>query len=178
VTSLQAVLLRRVRFSDTSLIVTWFSDAHGKIKVAAKGALRPKSPFAGKLDLFYHCELFVSFSKRSEIHTLREVVVRESFDRIRSQYLKTLTAAYFCELVEAVTELDHPVVEIYQLLLRALNYLHTRPVETRAVLFFESELCKCLGLTSPNIHSATDRLVDAYGRLPRSRVDLFDKLTQ
>jgi DNA repair protein RecO (recombination protein O) len=173
---LNGVLLRRIRYSDTSLILTWFTDLHGKIKAIAKGALRQKSPFAGKLDLFFHCDLLLSFSRKTELHLLREVSIKTTFERIRTNYLKTATASYFVELLEEVTELDHPAPEIYRLLLRALGYLDRQSPDTRGVLFFESELCKCLGLYSPDMHSAAEKLVEAYGQLPKARATLLSQL--
>jgi DNA repair protein RecO (recombination protein O) len=173
---LNGVLLRRIRYSDTSLILTWFTDLHGKIKTMAKGALRPKSAFAGKLDLFFHCDLLLSYSTKTELHALREVSIRTTFERIRTNYLKTSAASYFVELIEEVTELDHPTLEIYRLLLRALGYLDRQNPDTRGVLFFESELCKCLGLYTPNMHSAADKLVEIYGQLPKARAKLLEQL--
>src|SRR5580658_161180 len=130
---LNGILLRRIRYSDTSLILTWFTDLHGKTKSMAKGALRQKSAFAGKLDLFFHCDLLVSFSSKSELHQLREVSIKTTFERIRTDYLKTSAASYFVELVERVTELDHPAPEIYRLLLRAMGYLNKENPEARGV---------------------------------------------
>jgi DNA repair protein RecO (recombination protein O) len=174
--SLNGILLRRIRYSDTSLILTWFTDLHGKIKAMAKGALRQKSAFAGKLDLFFHCDLLVSFSRKTELHLLREVSIKGTYQRIRTDYLKTSTASYFVELVEMVTELDHPAPEIYRLLLRALGYLDKQKPDTRGLLFFESELCKCLGLYTPDMHSAADKLVETYGQLPKARANLTSRL--
>jgi DNA repair protein RecO (recombination protein O) len=173
---LNGVLLRRIRYSDTSLILTWFTDLHGKIKAIAKGALRPNSAFAGKLDLFFHCDLLLSFSNKTELHGLREVSIKATFEQIRTDYLKTSAASYFVELVEEVTELDHPAPEIYRLLLRALGYLDRQNPDTRGVLFFESELCKCLGLYTPDMHSAADKLVETYGHLPKTRATLLSQL--
>jgi DNA repair protein RecO (recombination protein O) len=173
---LNGVLLRRIRYSDTSLILTWFTDLHGKTKAIAKGALRQKSAFAGKLDLFFHCDLLISFSSKSELHQLREVSIKTTFEQIRTNYLKTATASYFVELLEEVTELDHPAPEIYRLLLRALGYLDRQSPDTRGVLFFESELCKCLGLYTPDMHSAAEKLVETYGRLPKTRATLLSQL--
>jgi DNA repair protein RecO (recombination protein O) len=172
---LNGILLRRIRYSDTSLILTWFTDLHGKIKSMAKGALRQNSAFAGKLDLFFHCDLLLSFSRKSELHLLREVAIKTTFERIRTDYLKTYAASYFVELVDKVTELDHPAPEIYRLLLRALGYLDRQNLETKGVLFFESELCKCLGLYTPDMHSAADKLVEAYGQLPKTRATLMSR---
>src|SRR5947208_2775316 len=52
-----AILLRKRKFSDTSLIVSWCTESLGCIQTVAKGARRAKSPFAGKLDLFFEAEL-------------------------------------------------------------------------------------------------------------------------
>jgi DNA repair protein RecO (recombination protein O) len=174
--SLNGVLLRRIRLSDTSLILTWFTDLHGKIKTVAKGALRQNSTFAGKLDLFFHCDLLLTFSQKSELHLLREVSVKSIFEQIRTDYLKTSAASYFVELAEKVTELDHPAPDIYRLILRAMGYLDRQKPDTRGVLFFESELCKCLGLYTPDMHSAADKLADAYGPMPKARGDLISRL--
>jgi DNA repair protein RecO (recombination protein O) len=174
--SLNGVLLRRIRYSDTSLILTWLTDLRGKIKTMAKGALRQKSAFAGKLDLFFHCDLLLSFSSKSELHVLREVSIKTTFEQIRTNYLKTSAASYFVELIEEVTELDHPAPDIYRLLLRALGYLDKQSPDSRGVLFFESELCKCLGLYAPNMHSAADKLVEAYGHLPKARGKLLGQM--
>jgi DNA repair protein RecO (recombination protein O) len=174
--SLNGILLRRTRYSDTSLIISWFTDRHGKLRTIAKGVFRQNSAFSGKLDLFFHCDLLLSFSRKTDLHTLREVSVRTTFERIRKDYLKTLVASYFVELIDEVTESDHPVPEIYQLLLRALGYLDTKKTEARGVLFFESELCKCLGLYTPDLHSAADKLVETFGRLPRTRANLMAQL--
>ena len=172
---LNGILIRRIRYSDTSLIISWFTDRQGKIRTIAKGALRQTSVFSGKLDLFYHCDLLLSFSRKTDLHTLREVSIRTTFERIRKDYLKTSVASYFVELIEDVTEPDHPVPEIYQLLLRGLGYLDAKIPAARGVLFFEFELCKCLGLHAPDLHSAADKLVEAFGRLPKSRAQLMTR---
>jgi DNA repair protein RecO (recombination protein O) len=172
---MHGVLLRRIRFSDTSLIITWFTDARGKIKTIAKGALRLKSPFIGKLDLFFNCDLLLSVARKSEIHTLREVSVLNTFDGIRRNYVNTAVASYFVELIEEVTEPDHPVPEIYNLLLRAFGYLDSSAPDAKTITFFESELCKYMGLQGSRV-SAAERIEEAFGRLPRSRGEVMDKL--
>ncbi len=170
---LNGILLRRIRFSETSLILVWFTDLHGKTKTIAKGALRPNSPFAGKLDLFFHCEMLLTFSRKSEIHGLREVSIKSPFGEIRKNYIKTSAGAYFVELIESVSGLEDPAPDLYRLLLRALGYIDRQIPDIRGVHFFESELCKCLGLYTPDLHSAADKLVEAYGQLPRTRASLM-----
>ena len=40
-----AILLRKRKFSDTSLIVSWCTESLGCIQTMARGARRPRSPF-------------------------------------------------------------------------------------------------------------------------------------
>src|SRR3954452_25006070 len=83
-----AILLRKRKFSDTSLIVSWCTESLGCIHTIAKGARRAKSPFAGKLDLFFETEIQIVPARRSSLHTLSEVTLRTTFVGIRENYLR------------------------------------------------------------------------------------------
>jgi DNA repair protein RecO (recombination protein O) len=174
--TLNAILLRRIRFSETSLILTWFSRELGKMKSIAKGALRSNSPFAGKLDLFFECELTIARSGRSEIHALREVVVSEPFLRIRSSYLNTLAASYFVALIDETTEPEHAEPEIFDLVRRALAFLEREQPTLRAVTFFEAQLAKALGINAPKESEASRNLIESLAKVPRSRAALLKEL--
>ena len=174
--TVSAILLRRIRFSETSLILTWFGLETGKIKAIAKGALRQGSAFAGKIDLFFRCDLTISRSRKSEIHTLRELVVVEPFLNIRTNYLSTLTASYFTELVEEATELEHPEPEIYDLLRRGLNYIERERPTLRAIVFFEAELAKSLGMQMTKQSDSSRQLIESLTRAPAARLALLRQL--
>ena len=72
------LVLRTRPLTETSLIVHWLTPGLGRLATVAKGARRAKSPFRGKLDLFYLADFSFSRSRRSELHTLREVSLRET----------------------------------------------------------------------------------------------------
>ena len=137
--------MRKIKLTESSLIVTWFTQSHGKLKTVAKGARRPKSPFAGRLDLFFAADITFSLSRRSELHSLREVELRDPREGLRKRYERTLLAAYFVELTEMTTEFEHPAPEIYDLLKRALDYLDQTEPTRRAMLHFEGRLGRLLG---------------------------------
>jgi hypothetical protein len=113
--STTAILLRKRKLSDTSLIIHWCTNSLGCVQTVAKGARRAKSPFAGKLDLFFEAEIQIARSKKSDLHTLREVALRNPFGGIRASYLRMQVAAYFVELVEICTESDHHDAELFAL---------------------------------------------------------------
>jgi DNA repair protein RecO (recombination protein O) len=172
-----AILLRKRKFSDTSLIISWCTEALGCIQTMAKGARRSKSPFAGKLDLFFEAEIQLLPSRKSNLHTLTEVVLRNPFSGIRTTYLRTETAAYFVELIELCTERDHCEPALFELLRRAFGYLDANDADLRAVRHFETELARITGVH----HEAAGRdpaaaLGNLFGRLPINRTPLLKAL--
>ena len=173
-----AILLRKIKLTESSLIVTWFTEAHGKLKTVAKGARRPKSSFAGRLDLFFAAEITFSRSSKSELHGLREVAVRDSREGLRLRYERTQMAAYFVELVEMTTEFEHAVPELYDLLRRALDYLDKGEPDRRAMLHFESQLSRLLGVTGEHNADAdpAQAIARLAGQLPRDRARILKSL--
>jgi DNA repair protein RecO (recombination protein O) len=148
---------------------------HGKLKTVAKGARQPKSRFAGRLDLFYECEIQFARSRRSELHALREVALLTAHEGLRLDCASVALAAYFVELVELVTEAEHPAPELFELFQRALAYLNSNPANMRALLHFESELARLLGIQNPAVSAAT-AIGRAYHRLPSVRGELLRAL--
>ena len=173
-----AILLRKRKFSDTSLIVSWCTESLGCIQTVAKGARRAKSTFAGKLDLFFEAEIQIARSRRSDLHTLTEAVLKNPFAGIRSNYLRTQTAAYFVELIEVCTERDHCEPELFELLRRAFGYLDANNPTARAVAHFETELARIAGVHHVKKLKADPAfaLGNLFGRLPLSRTPLLKTL--
>jgi len=178
VESTAAILLRKRNYSDTSLIVSWCTESLGCIQTIAKGARRAKSPFAGRLDLFFETEIQIARSRRSTLHTLTEVVVKNPFAGIRSNYLRTQTAAYFVELIEICTERDHNDPELFSLLRRAFGYLDGNDPTLRVIAHFETELARIAGVLNPRRLKADPAfaLGNLFGRLPLSRTPLLKRL--
>ena len=160
------------------MIVSWCTESFGCIHTVAKGARRAKSPFAGKLDLFFEAEISVVRSRKSDLHTLTEVVVKNPFAGIRSNYLRMQTAAYFVELIEICTERDHREPELFGLLRRAFGYLDANDSTARAVAHFETELARIAGVHDMKSLKADPAfaLGNLFGRLPLSRTPLLKTL--
>jgi DNA repair protein RecO (recombination protein O) len=139
------LILRTRPLTETSLIVHWLTPA-GRMATVAKGARRPKSPLAGKLDLFYLADIAFSRSRHSDLHTLREVSLRETHGAIREDLLKLRQAAYAAAFLELATETDTPLPEIFELVRGFLTSLCRQPPRPLTVLALELKLLHELGL--------------------------------
>ena len=88
----EAILLRRSRFAETSLVLVWLSPSLGKVRTAARGVGRKDSKLRGRLDLFYHAEIHFAHGRKSDLHALREVRLIETWDGLRVDYTRLLAA--------------------------------------------------------------------------------------
>ena len=139
------IILRTRPLTETSLIVQWLTKDFGRLSTGAPGARRAKSPFLGKLDLFYEAEFSFARSRRSELHALREVSVRDPHERLREELAWLHQASYFAVLIEKSTETDTPIVEIYELMREALTALPKAAPNGASVVLFEMKLLALLG---------------------------------
>lgn len=170
-----AILIRKTRLTETSLIVHWCTEHCGIIKTVAKGALRPKSAFAGKLDLFFDAEIEFVHSRNSDLHILRELAVGNARLGLRQSYPRTLAAAYFVQLLELTAERGTPIGPFHDLLRRGLDFLAANAPTRKAILHYEREIGALLGMDGHPL-APIEAIRDLYKRIPPGRAELLAKL--
>jgi DNA repair protein RecO (recombination protein O) len=143
--SAHGIVLRQHKFSETSLVIRWITRDHGRIDTLARGALRPSSPFRGKIDLFYLADLSFARSRRSELHALRDLRLLNTFAALRSDLPKLRLACYASALISQTTEIGPPLPEIFRLLLGLLDHLALHQANPLLPLAFELKLLAALG---------------------------------
>ena len=143
-----------------------------KERAARKVRLPENSIYFSKLK-FRSCGV-----EKPILHTLTEVVLKNPFAGIRSNYLRTQTAAYFVELIEICTERDHREPELFGLLRRAFGYLDANDPTARAIAHFETELARIAGVHDQRRLKADPAfaLGNLFGQLPLSRTPLLKTL--
>jgi len=140
------LILRTHPLTETSLVVHWLTPEFGRMATVAKGACRAKSPFRGKLDLFYLADFSFSPSRRSDLHSLREVSLRNTHAPLRYDLGYLHQACYCVRLLEQTTETDTPLQPIFELLCGFLDWLPSHEPQAQAVFSFELKLLAELGL--------------------------------
>lgn len=141
----RGIILRTHRFSETSLIVRWLTPDLGRVATLARGALRPKSAFRGRLDLYYLAQIAFTSSRRSTLHSLKEISLLETFEGLRHTYTALENAAYATRLVEKITETDTPLPGIFELLEAFLRLACHPPTSHLHVAEFELRLLEWSG---------------------------------
>lgn len=172
----EAILIGKHILTETSLIVHWCAPELGLFKTVAKGALRPKTPFAGRLDLFVSAEIRFTRSKVSDLHTLAEVAWMDPRLHLRDSYDRVLAATYLVKLVEMVVERETPLPAVYDLLHKALDYLTTHEPSKALVERFELRLAEDMGVAGQPGKAAAALQMAVHQALPVQRRQLLDRL--
>lgn len=158
------LVLRTRLLTETSLIVHWLTPDLGRLATVAKGARRPKSPFRGKLDLFYFAEFTLARSRRSDLHALREVTVNDSHAALRRELSWVKQASYAAALIEQTTEMESPVPVLFALLSGLLDHLPQQPAESQTIFAFEMKLLAESGLrpvlTETNLSAGARQILE------------------
>jgi DNA repair protein RecO (recombination protein O) len=140
------IIVRTRPLTETSLIVCWLTPELGRVSTVAKGARRAKSPFAGKLDLFYTAEFSFTRSRSSELHNLREVKLHATRSGIRTDMGRLQQAAYAANFIEQATETETPLLEIFKLVENFLDFLNAHSALPQNIFALELKLLRELGL--------------------------------
>jgi len=147
------VILRTRPLTETSLIIQWLTPNFGRLATVAKGARRLKSPFHGKLDLYYLADLSFARSRRSELHALREVRLVETHSGLRTNLHYLQQAAYCTALLEQSTEAETPLPIPFEQFQGFITFLPRQPPTPLSVLAWEMKFLEEVGL-KPRLEEA------------------------
>ena len=153
--SADALILRTVDFSETSLIVTLYTRQFGKIEALAKGGRRLKGPFESSLDILARNSV-VFIQKRGDVlDLLTESKLIRRFRVRHSNLAGTLGGYYVAELVNSFTAINDPMPTLYDLTVKVLNQLEEGTLVMRTLTRFEGRLLQLLG-HSPSLRNCVD----------------------
>ncbi len=143
-----AVVLKSMRFRETSKIVTFYTRRYGKLAAVAKGARETKSKFGASLEPMTAVSLVLYRKEHRDLQLLSQCDILKPHKRIHSEMERMAVALSILELLHQVThdEEEHPA--LYDLLDQVLDALESSSgtlVNFRYA--FELRLCALFGFT-------------------------------
>jgi len=127
----EGLILRSLRYGDTSRIVTLLTKRYGKIHGIAKGARDMKSPFSGALEVLTRVEVTFYFKKSRTLHFLKAAAAERAFLAILSSPPAFCLASAALEFVDRVLPDEDPCGAVYAGLLRFLEGTESAPENPR-----------------------------------------------
>ncbi len=131
-------VLRTLSYSESDLIVTFYSHDFGKLKGIAKGAKRSKKRFANVFEPFSLTNIIFSRKNRDTLAFIESCEIIEHHHAIRQDMEKTLIASYFIDLTDHFSPEGKKNEKIFQLLRDFLLMLGREEASDAAVRFFRN----------------------------------------
>jgi DNA repair protein RecO (recombination protein O) len=120
----EVVVLRSMKYRDTSKIVTFYSKEYGKLKGIAKGARTAKNKFGSALEPLSHSMLLLYKKEHRDLHFISQCDSIDSFRNLTEDLDRMSTGLSVLELIDQVTHHEERTPAMFALLvdtLRALN---------------------------------------------------------
>ena len=152
----EGLVLRGYRMSESSKVVVLYTREYGKLRLAARGARRPKSKFGASLEPITLGRYVVYRREDRDLQTLSEGDIVHAFDGVKRDYRRTVCGSAICDLVDHVTVEEDPNPSLYVAGLEALRWLEsvdpsgielplwTFQLEAAAALGYRPQLGRCL----------------------------------
>lgn len=140
----EAVILRRTRFSETSLIVVMLTREFGRVEALAKGCRREKSPLRGRLDLFNREETMIWQRSRGGLDLVTDTDIISEYTSLRTDATAYAAAGLIGEILRVACMVRDPHPHSFDALVAGLSLLEMgAPVAstvTRMLLAILSDL--------------------------------------
>jgi DNA repair protein RecO (recombination protein O) len=120
----EAVILKTMKYGDTSKIVTFYTKEYGKLNGIAKGARTAKNKFGSSLEPLTYSMLVLYKKEHRDLHLISQCDAIDSFKNLTEDLDRMTIAFAVIELINLVThqeERNHPLFALLGETLSALN---------------------------------------------------------
>lgn len=159
----QAIVIRLWDWSETSQTVALFTREHGVLRGLAKGARREKGRFSGGFELLTRGEVVAITKASSDLATLTDWDLQETFPTVRRDLRAHYAAVYFADLVQHFVTDSDPHPALWDALLDALRSLRAGADPGPALLAFQWSALSEAGYRPDLAEPAGDAAPATYG---------------
>ena len=119
-----AIVLKRIPFSDTSVICRAFTEDYGKVTILAKGVLRPKNITGALLEPINHIHIQYYNKSNRDIQILKDASFIQQYPQIRNNLTRIILGLAIVEIIDRATLDCNPYPVLYRLGWRVLDKLN------------------------------------------------------
>lgn len=141
----EAIVIRSIKWSESSKIVTLFCRDLGLINVIAKGARKKNSRYQGILETLNSIEAVINISPNRELQILGNIELGSSFNRIRQDLHKMGYVLSILELINTFFSCSDTEPVFYDFLAYILNFIEANEKTEIAFWYFILKLTSYLG---------------------------------
>jgi DNA repair protein RecO (recombination protein O) len=141
------LVLRTHKMTETSLVVVLYTKQWGKVRLAAKGARRPKSRFGAAFQPLTLGSYVYYRKEGRDLQTASEGDIHHTFDGIKADYLRLGYGSAVCDLLDQMTAEEDPNAFLLSITLDTLRWMEQLTSEylELPLWYFQLKAAGCLG---------------------------------
>lgn len=141
------LVLRTHKMTETSLVVVVYTRGWGKVRLAAKGARRPKSRFGAAFQPLTLGSYVYYRKEGRDLQTASEGDIHYTFDAIKGDYIRLGYGSAICDLLDQMTVEEDPNAFLLTITLDTLNWMESLPAPCLdlPLWYFQVKAAGCLG---------------------------------
>ena len=121
------LVLRGFRMSESSKVAVIFSREYGKVRLAARGARRPKSKFGASLESMTWGRYVFYRRENRALQTLSEGDIVHAFEPVKQHYGRVAAGSAICEFLDHITEDEDRNPLLFSIALEAMQWVGSVP---------------------------------------------------
>ncbi|MBI3005054.1 MAG: DNA repair protein RecO [Ignavibacteriales bacterium] len=172
ITKTAAIVLKSMKFRDTSKIVTFYSRTFGKLKAVAKGARETKSKFGAALEPMSLVSLVLYKKPNKDLHLISQCDILDQYKNVHVAMERMSVGLAMVELLERVTHDEEENSALFSLVVDCLGVLDKSDKNFQSILLaFEVQMASRLGF-GPSLETCLS-CGTTLGRFDRKAVGVF-----
>ena len=120
-----AIVLSRMNYSESGLIVRVYTEKFGLISILQKGIRSKKNKKTSLYQPFMILDLVVNLNEKKDLHFAKEASRKYNLREVHTHVIKTSLAFFIAELVYKTINNREENIELYQFLEKSIQFLDT-----------------------------------------------------
>jgi DNA repair protein RecO (recombination protein O) len=141
----EAIILRRMDFRETSLIVDLYTRDFGKLSGILKGIRAEPKKFASSVEVSSHNDVIFYKKTSTTLHLVSACDLKDNFFKIRQSMMKAGMMGIMMELIASVMQPEDKNEEVFNLALECLRELEATITPEKVITIFKIKMLALSG---------------------------------
>ncbi|MDO8662655.1 MAG: DNA repair protein RecO [Candidatus Omnitrophota bacterium] len=141
----EAIVLRKMDFRETSLIVDLYTRDFGKLSGILKGIRTEPDKFASRLEVSSHNDVIFYKKVNTSLHLVSACDLKDNFFNIRQSIIKAGMMGVMMELIASVMQPEDKNEEVFNLALECLKELEITSSPEKVIIIFKIRMLSLSG---------------------------------
>ncbi len=157
----EAIVLRTIKFKESSKIVTFYTKELGRVGAIVKGARRANSKIGAALEPMSHVQILLYIKEGREVQTVGQCDLLHSCHHFAADLEKLSVGLSIIELVYDIAHEQEQNIPLFVLMTESLAVLNQTSNSTSVLLFFMLKLAELLGFAPVfgNCHLCNNEII-------------------